>query len=84
MFGESTADQSVVGTYFFNALYYATSRDILTSISQATVVYNEGNECPPYKIQGKQQNSALDPGVIKVGNNQGITTSCPSAGARLW
>lgn len=87
LYGESTSDTSVVGTRFIRALQYKTSSGSGSppvDITQGKVVYGENNECPPYKIQGKLQNSALEPGEIKVGNNQGITTACPASGARLW
>ncbi len=83
---QSNNETPVVGTDFYTTQFYlpqdrTQGYQVVTS---NTAIYERLDECPPYKSQGKHQNSALGAQEVKIGNNQGITTACVASGGALF
>jgi hypothetical protein len=83
---QSNNKTPVVGTDFYTTQFYLPQDRTLgyQVVTSNTAIYEQGTECPPYKSQGKHQNSALGAQEVKIGNNQGITTTCVASGGALF
>lgn len=83
---QSNNENPVVGTSFATAMFYLPQNRSLgyQPVTYGTSIYERGDECPPYKSQGEEQNPSLGAQQVKFGNNQGITTPCVPTGGYLF